>query len=295
MTTRIAVFAVAVSILTACTSARNLVSLDHPAPAHIENQRPLENIVVGSGRSEQPHSTVLVGAWVVMRQQPVLMFDLVIKNPSEAAITAPDLLYAEDTNGVRLPLLSPSTAVAILYGQTQAGAYTSSAAMMGAAGVYALANPSPSTTYSYGTASPNMFGGYNYSGQSYTSTQPNYAASAMAIGGLAMAAVANEMGDASMKLELLTLKPQPVSPGATIVGKVLFLDADLPVTLHVFAGGDHHLMPFDSVNVVKYGKKDPQRRAKEAMRKINGASSSLKIVDPYNGQWPPRAEKGPTP
>lgn len=237
--------------LTACTSTKHTFLVDPDLPIS-KRQQILESWKADyeSAESIKENSSVGVGAWFseYSKKRRVLTFAIKITNNSSKPIVTPDDLIIIDGENNSLKLLTPDDYVYYLEGETSEEAISQSTAMSIYASQLQQNQGVHGTMYSYGTTYGNNYSGFStFSAQPVQSPPSSFAsgfASGYAMGSAIKAArISREVREAI----ILALKPSTTLPNTNNIGRVWSLAGKVPVELHIFVGGDHHIIKLDRI------------------------------------------------
>ncbi|MFZ6017710.1 MAG: hypothetical protein ACOYU0_08985 [Nitrospirota bacterium] len=151
-----------------------------------------------------------------------------------------------------LKLFRPDEVVYYIEGMTSQEALNQSSAMSIYASQLQKTHGYTGTMYTYGTIYSNYYSGYStysaYPTQSPVSSFASGFAEGMALG---LTARAVRINQAVRQAQIQALKPIMIVPGVSNVGKLFSLSGKLPIEMHVFTLGDHHIIKLDQTQIKK--------------------------------------------
>lgn len=151
-----------------------------------------------------------------------------------------------DKNSLRL--LNPEEYVYYAEGMTSQEALSQSSAISIYASQLQKTQGYTGTMYTYGTIYSNYYSGYStyraYPTQSPGSSFASGFASGYALG---LAARAARISRDVREYQLTVLKPTSTLPQGSNVGRIWSLAGKLPIEIHVFTLGDHHIIKLDQI------------------------------------------------
>ena len=238
---------VALVLLTSCATATFLAE---PGRKVLPPATCADKYCFGSAESIKDNSSVEIGGWLLTSKKgkKVLKLDIRITNKSEEEAVTPDDIILIDASGRSLRILNPEEFVYYYHGLTSADALVTSAAMSLYAAQLQKATGYTGTMYSYST----IYGNYVSTFGTYTFYPVYSPASAFASGfaqGLALACTlkAARINRDLKESHLLALRPALTLPDRSNVGRIWSLPGELPIEVHVFVLGDHHVIVLDKV------------------------------------------------
>jgi len=207
-----------------------------------------------SARSIKENSIVEIGGWHIIfnKNRQVFRFDIKITNNSNNTHITPEEIVIIDADKNSLRLLNPEEYVYYAEGMTSEEALSLSSAMSIYASQLQKTQGYTGTMYTYGTIYKNSYSGYStyraYPTQSPGSSFASGFASGIASGyALGLAARSARISRDVRECQLTVLKPTLTLPQGSNVGRIWSLDGKLPIEIHLFAVGEHHIIKLDQI------------------------------------------------
>ncbi|MDD5450908.1 MAG: hypothetical protein PHT49_03325 [Desulfovibrionales bacterium] len=196
-----------------------------------------------SAKSVKENSVVELGVWrkVYIEREKVIrqifLADIKITNTSTTPYITPEELIIFDADKNALRLLRPDEYVYYIEGMTSEDALGQSTALSAYAArtqANQFYNTYTAQSY-YGSTYGSDFGAFFSGFDSGMST-------AASIHALSLARQAAEINEIIRTFRLCALRPILTLPDSSNVGRVWSLTGNLPIEIHIFAGGDHHII-----------------------------------------------------
>ncbi|MEW5949855.1 MAG: hypothetical protein AB1711_10665 [Thermodesulfobacteriota bacterium] len=199
-----------------------------------------------SAKSVKENSTVELGMWrnAIIQEEKVIrqifVADIKITNTSTTSYITPEELIIFDAGKNSLRLLRPDECVYYAEGMTSEDALGQSAALSAYA-AHTQANQFYNTYTAHSYYGSTYGSGFGAFASGVSSGMSNYA-SGYALG---LAIRAAKINEAIRTFQLCALRPMPTLPNSSNVGRVWSLTGNLPIEIHIFTGGDHHIIKLD--------------------------------------------------
>ena len=201
-----------------------------------------------SARGMKENSIVEIGGWHIIlgEHKQVFRFDIKITNNSNDTLITPDEIIIIDADNISLRLLNPEEYVYYAEGMTSSEALSQSSAMSIYAAQLQKTHGYTGTIYTYGTTYSNYYSGYSTYSAYPTQSPGSSFASGFASGyALGLAARAARINRDVRECQLTVLKPTSTLSQGSNVGRIWSLAGKLPIEIHVFTVGDHHIIKLD--------------------------------------------------
>lgn len=240
-----------VFLLSACATTKH-VFLTEPNSQLSKNQNFIPdgelNFSLDSAKSIKENSNVEIGSWHIIygKNRQVFRFDIRITNTTQNILLTPDDIIIVDADKKSLRILSPDEFVYYAKGMTSQEALSQSSVMSIYASQLQKTYGYSGTMYSYGTTYGNYYSGFStfraYPIQDPYSSFAGGFAQGYALGAAIQAAQISRM---VRECRLTALKPASTLPQCSNIGRVWSLAGKLPIEIHIFTLGDHHIIKLD--------------------------------------------------
>ena len=203
-----------------------------------------------SARSIKENSIVEIGGWYIIfsKNKQVFRFDVKITNNSNDTLITPEEIVIIDADKNSLRLLNPEEYVYYAEGMTSEEALSLSYAMSIYASQLQKTQGYTGTMYTYGTIYRNSYSGYStYSAYPTQSHGSSFAGGFVSGYALGLAARSARISRGVRECQLTVLKPTLTMPQGSNIGRIWSLAGKLPIEIHVFTLGEHHIIKLDQI------------------------------------------------
>lgn len=203
-----------------------------------------------SARSVKENSIVEIGGWHIIygKKRQVFRFDIKITNTTQNTLLTPDDIIIVDADKKSSRILSSDEYVYYAEGMTSQEALSQSSVMSIYASQLQKTYGYSGTMYSYGTTYGNYYSGFStfraYPIQDPYSSFASGFAQGWALGAAIQAAQIDRM---VRECRLIALKPASTLSQGSNVGRIWSLAGKLPIEIHIFTLGDHHIIKLDQI------------------------------------------------
>jgi hypothetical protein len=203
-----------------------------------------------SAKSIKENSIVEIGGWHIIfgKNKQAFRFDIKITNNSYDIVKTPDDIIIIDADKNSLRILRPDEYVYYSEGMTSEEALSQSSAISIYASQLQKTHGYSGTIYTYGTIYNNYYSGFStYSAYPIQSPASSFASGFARGFALGLAARAARISRDVRECQLTALKPILTLPHGRNIGRIWSLAGKLPIEIHIFTLGDHHIIKLGQI------------------------------------------------